>query len=172
MNLGLSSVDAKQSDIEKNRPRNASVNSAVPNPALWLGVYIGALLNIVMIASLVAANRFPSLERYALERNAAAYGLFVILVLIPVGRFINRPVQMFTAGVVAWTLFAAGYNLAGVYFPNLFQVLRTPLEVLTEGALVYGVAAVLAWVSMMALHARRHSITPRRRHHPVAQYRR
>lgn len=173
MSLDFSSVDSKPVPSQQERPtRSAATEHLAPNPALWMGVYIGALLNIVMIGSLVAANRFPALDRYALERNAASYGLFVILVLVPVVRFINRPVQMFTAGIVGWTLFAAGYNLAGMYFHNLFQVLRTPLEVLIEGALLYGVTAVLAWVAMMALHAKRHSITPRRRPYPVVPYRR
>jgi hypothetical protein len=134
-----------------------------------MGVYLGALLNIVMIAALVAADRFPNLEPYALERNAASYGLFVILLLIPVVWFIKRPVQMFTAGIVGWVLFVAGYDIASLYFHNLFEVLRTPLEALFEGSVLYGVAAVLSWVVGMVFHARRHPIAPRRRpaHHAV-----
>jgi hypothetical protein len=139
------------------------------NPALWNGLYLGALLNVVMIASLVAANRFPSLEPYALERNAASYGLFVLFLLIPIVRFLKRPVQMFSAGMVGWALFVAGYNIAGLYFHNLFGVLRTPLEAFFEGGVLYGVAAVISWVAGMILHARRHTIAPRRRsaHHAV-----
>jgi hypothetical protein len=139
------------------------------SPALWMGVYLGALLNIVMIAALVAANRFPKLELYALERNAASYGLFVILLLIPVLWFLKRPVQMFTAGIVGWVIFVAGYDIASLYFRNLFDVLRTPLEALIEGGVLYGVAAVLSWVIGMIFHARRHAIAPRRRpaHHGV-----
>lgn len=133
------------------------------SPALWTGVYLGALLNVVMIAALVAANRFPNLESYALERNASFYGVFVLLVLLPVIRFLKHPVRMFTAGIVGWVLFAAGYDLAGFYFHNLFDVLRTPLEVLIEGGVIYGVAAVLSWVVGMIFHARRHPIAPRRR---------
>ena len=133
------------------------------SPALWVGLYLGALLNIVMIAALVAANRAPKLEPYALERNAACYGFFVLLLLIPVVWFLKRPTQMFVAGIVGWVLFSAGYNLAGFYFHNLFDVLRTPLEALIEGAVLYGVAAVLSWVVGMIFHARRHSIAPRRR---------
>ena len=145
----------------------AEVDSS--RPALWTGVYVGALLNIVMIAALVAANRVPSLEPYALERNAASYGLFVLLLLVPLVRFLKRPVRMFAAGIVGWVLFVAGYNIAGLYFHNLFGVLRTPLEALFEGGALYGVAAVISWVAGMILHARRHPIAPRRRsaHHAV-----
>lgn len=142
------------------------------SPALWTGVYLGAILNVVMIAALVAANRFPNLESYALERNAAFYGIFMLFVLLPVIRFLTHPVRMFTAGIVAWVLFAAGYNLAGFYFHNLFDVLRTPLEVLIEGGVIYGVAAVLSWVVGMIFHARRHPIAPRRRPaHPAVHFR-
>ncbi len=138
-------------------------------PALWMGVYLGAFLNLVMIATLVAANRFPKLEPYALERNAASYGLFVILLLIPLVWYITRPAQMFAAGIIGWVLFVAGYDIAGFYFRNLFEVLRTPLEALIEGGVLYGVAAVLSWVVGMIFHARRHTIAPGRRsaHHAV-----
>ena len=150
--------------------QNADASSL--SPALWTGVYLGALLNVVMIAALVAANRFPNLESYALERNATFYGVFVLLVLLPVIRFLKRPVRMFTAGIVGWVLFAAGYNIAGFYFHNLFDVLRTPLEVLIEGGVIYGVAAVLSWVVGMIFHARRHPIAPRRRAaHPAVHFR-
>jgi len=128
-----------------------------------MGVYIGALLNVIMIAALVAANRFPSLEPYALERNAASYGLFVLVLLIPVVRFFRRPAQMFAAGLVGWVLFVAGYNLAGLYFHNLFSVLRTPFEALVEGCVLYGIAAVTVWVVGMIFYARRHTVAPRRR---------
>lgn len=142
------------------------------SPALWTGVCIGALLNLSMIGALVAANRFPKLEPYALERNAISYSLFVLLTLIPVLRFLRRPKQMFVAGIIGWVLFAAGYDIAGFFFRNLYDVLRTPLEVLIEGAVLYGVAAVLSWVLRMILHARRHSIAPRRRsEHHAAHFR-
>lgn len=144
-------------------PASPLDNSKSSGPALWIGVYLGALLNIVMIAALVAANRFPNLEPYALERNAVSYSLFVLLLLVPVVSFLKRPARMFTAGIVAWVLFSAGYNIAGFYFHNLFAVLRTPLEVLIEGGVIYGVAAVLSWVVGMIFQARRHPIAPRRR---------
>ncbi|MGH9690085.1 MAG: hypothetical protein ACRD4C_03090 [Candidatus Acidiferrales bacterium] len=142
-------------------------------PALRTGIYIGAFLNLVMIAALVAANRFPNLDSYALERNAASFGLFFILFLFPVIRFMNRPLRIFVAGIVGWVLFVAGYDTAGLYFHNLFQVLRTPLEMLFEGTVVYGIAAAVIWVIRMALHARHNPIAPRRRSvHHVAGYNR
>jgi len=152
--------------------RHALEDAKPSSPALWTGIYLGALLNIVMIAALVAANRFPDLEPWALERNAASFGLFVLLLLIPVIRFFKRPSQLFVAGFVGWTLFVAGYDLAGLYFRSLFDVLRTPAEALIEGCVLYGVAAVILWVARMIVHARRHSIAPRRRPSHAAMHHR
>jgi len=134
---------------------------------------MGALLVIVMVGALVAANRLSWLDNRALERNAASYGLFVIFMLIPVCRFLNRPVQMFTSAMIGWIFFVVAYDIAGMFFRNLFQVLRTPFQALLEGAVAYGVIAVGSWVGAMVLHARTHPIIPRRRrtdreahHHP------
>jgi hypothetical protein len=118
---------------------------------------------MVMIGALIVANRLPWLDNRALERNAACYSLFVIFMMIPVCRHLNRPLQMFTAAMIGWVIFVVAYNIAGLFFRNLFQVLRTPFELLVEGAVVYGVFAVGSWVGAMVLHARSHPIAPRRR---------
>ena len=133
------------------------------HPAVRTGVYTGALLIVAMLAALVAANRFPSLEPYALERNGIFYTFFVLFMLIPVFRFLNRPQAMLGASVIGWLLFVGAYDLAGVYFHSLFDVLRTPFQALVEGAIVYGVFAGGSWVAGMLFHARRHPILPGRR---------
>jgi hypothetical protein len=127
-------------------------------PTLWTGLITGVLLILVLLGALVAANRVPSLERYALERNAASYGLFVIIMLIPVIRFLYQPLRLFGSGMIAWVLFAAAYDVAGTVFRDLFDVLRTPFEALIEGAVIYGTIAVALWVCEMALHSRRHPV--------------
>jgi hypothetical protein len=145
----------------------------VARPVLWTGLYTGALLMIVTLGALVVANRIPGLEKYALERNGASYTLFTIIMMIPVLRFLNRPLQLFASAMIGWVIFVVAYDFSGMYFPNLFQILRTPFQALIEGAIIYGVCAVGSWVGEMALHARRHTIAPRRRradsptiHHP------
>ncbi len=132
--------------------------------AFVTGCYMGAMLTIAMLSALVVANRIPALEPYAFERNAACYALFVLLMIVPVLRFLNRPVKMFVASMTGWIILAVAYDIAGIYFRNLFMVLqRTPFEVLAEGAILYGVLAVAAWVCRMIVHARRHSLAPVRR---------
>jgi hypothetical protein len=144
----------------------------LPRPALSTGIYTGALLVIVTFGALVAANRMPWLDNRALERNAVFCGLFIIFMLIPIVRFYNRPVQMFTSAMIAWGMFVVSYYLAGMFFHNLFDVLRTPLQALIEGAVVYGFFAVSSWVASMALHARHEAIESRRgQHHPAPHHR-
>ncbi len=133
------------------------------SPALRTGLYTGALLIIVMAGSLVAANRLSWLDNRALERNAASYGLFLMSMLIPICRFLNRPVRMFASAMIAWSMFVIAYDIAGFFFHNLFQALRAPFDAFLEGAIVYGVCAVGSWVGGMALQARQQPIAPRRR---------
>lgn len=140
-----------------------AVSSPQLNATLITGLYTGALLSMVMIGALVAANRLPWLDNHALERNAACYSLFVIFMLIPICRHLNRPLKMFTSAMIGWVIFVVAYDIAGLFFRNLFQVLRTPFALLVEGAVVYGVFAVGFWVGAMILHARSHPIAPRRR---------
>lgn len=151
-----------------------SANSAAPiphaqaaakaaSPALRTGLYTGALMVIVMTGALVAANRLPWLDNRALERNAASYGLFVMIMLIPICRFLNRPVRMFVSAMIAWSMFVIAYDIAGFFFHNLFDAVRTPFILFIEGAIVYGVCAVGSWVGAMALQARQQPIAPRRR---------
>jgi hypothetical protein len=129
----------------------------------FTGIFTGFLLIVVMLGALVAANRIPVLEQYALERNAISYTLFVMLMMAPVCRFRKSSLQMFLSAMLGWVLFVAAYDLAGMIFHDLFQVLRTPFELLIEGTIVYGVLAVASWVVRMIIHARHEPIQPRRR---------
>ena len=139
-----------------------------PNHATLLaGLYTGSLLVIVLMGALVAANRIPGLEQYALERNAASYSLFVLFMLIPVFRFLNRPLRLFGSAMIGWGVFVVAYDIAGMVFHNLFQVLRTPFQALVEGAVIYGIIAVGSWVGGTVLEARRHPLEARRRPHEI-----
>ncbi len=134
------------------------------HPVLKFGFYAGLAMVVEMTIALIAINRIPALEPYALERNAFFIGCFFLLMLAPVCRFLLKPVQMFSSAMVAWAIFVVGYDLAGFYFDRLFQALhRGPTVVLVEGTVLYGVAAVGSWVVEMIIHACRYSIVPDRR---------
>jgi hypothetical protein len=159
---GPNEIDAPES--QGAAAVHAHAKPSALRQAFVVGCYTGAMLTVAMLGALVVANRIPALEAYAFERNAASYALFVMLMLLPVLRFLNRPVKMFVASLTGWIILTIAYDFAGLYFHNLFNVLeRTPFEVLAEGAIVYGVLSVAAWVCAMVLHARRHSIAPGRR---------
>jgi hypothetical protein len=144
-------------------PAHAQVSAKAVSPALRVGLYTGALLTIVMVGSLIAANRLSWLDNRALERNGASYGLFLAIMLIPIFRFLNRPLKMFSSALLGWGIFVIAYDIAGIFFHSLFQALRSPFEAFLEGAVVYGVCAVGSWVGAMVLLTRHHRIAPRRR---------
>lgn len=160
-------------DSESVAHAAAAKSSARGRATLFTGIFTGALLIVVMLAALVAANRVPAFEPYALERNAISYTLFVLLMLAPVCRFRKSPLQMFLSAMLGWVLFVAGYDITGMVFHDLFQILRTPFELLIEGSIVYGVLAVGFWVARMLSFARHAPIQPRRRRadHVAAHHR-
>lgn len=117
---------------------------------LRVGVLVGVYLTLVMVASLVLANRVPVLEPMAGIRNATSYAVFALLAILPVWIFRREPGSLFVASIAAWGLFSLMYALAGVVFDNLFVRLhKTPLNVFMLGAAVYGLLAVVSWVAGM-----------------------
>jgi hypothetical protein len=144
-------------------PANLEATRKLASATIRVGLYTGALLTLVMAGSLIAANRLPWLDNRALERNGASYGLFLAIMLIPIFRFLNRPLKMFYSAMLAWGIFIIAYEIAGMFFHSLFQALRSPFEAFLEGAVVYGVSAVGSWVGGMVLLTRQHRIAPRRR---------
>jgi hypothetical protein len=141
----------------------AQVSTKVISPVVRVGLYTGALLTIIMIGSLIAANRLSWLDNRALERNGACYGLFLAIMLVPIFRFRNRPLKMFYSAMLAWGIFVIAYDIAGMFFHSLFQALRSPFEAFLEGSVIYGLCAVGSWVGGMILLTRQHRVAPRRR---------
>jgi hypothetical protein len=135
----------------------------VRNLPLRVGVLTGAYLTAVMVIAVLAANRLPFLEPLAEIRNLASYAGFALVFLLPMMVFLRRPLDLFTAGITAWTLFAVNYNLMGLFFENLHVRLREPFNVWMLGAITYGLVAVVAWVVSMALEARQQPVIADRR---------
>jgi hypothetical protein len=132
------------------------------NPALRIGVLTGVYLSIVLGAWLVIANRIPWSANFALTRNLIAGALFLLLMLIPIGRFLRSPARLFASGLAGWALFAFTYLVMGFFFERLHSR-KGSFEVLILGAAVYGVVAVAAWVVSLVLAARHHPIAASRR---------
>jgi hypothetical protein len=134
--------------------------------SLRTGILTGLLLNVVMAAALIAANRMPWLESCALERNAVSEGVFFLVAMIPVFRFFRSPRQLLFSGVIAVAFLTMGYEVAAMYFAMLTHVLRTPVEVFIDGGIGYGVAAAGIWVLAMFQFLYGHTLVPTRRRHP------
>lgn len=134
-------------------------------PVLVMGLLDGAALAAVMLVSLFVANRVPQLEPWTFERNALCQGVFLLTMLAPLFVFRSDPKRLFACGMIAWAVFTLSYWMAGMYFVQLFDALqRTPFSALMDGAVAYGVIAVLVWVSEMVWHARRHPVISTHHH--------
>jgi len=146
------------------RPRLPGLSRffSLRDPALRIGFFTGVCLSGVFIAWLLIANRVPQLERFWLERNAAAAGAALILLAIPICRFLKSAAEMFVSGVVACAVASLCYFLMELHFPLLENHIGA-LHLFMLGALAYGFLAVLDWVISIFLVARRHPVVATRR---------
>lgn len=136
------------------------------NLTLRVGVFTGVYLTAVFVVWVLAANRLPFLERLALIRNLAAVAAFALVMLVPIGTFLRRPLRLFASGLLGWLLFSLAYQVTGVFFENLHSRLRAPFNVFMLGVAVYGLVAVVSWVVGMAWEARHQPVIASRRRHP------
>src|SRR5215475_14224427 len=113
--------------------------------AFRMGVFIGLCLFAAFTAWLVAANRFPIFERFALERNIFAIAAIVLFGAIPILRFIRRPGSLLGSGIIAWTVFSFLYRLTCLFFSGLSSW-HSAFQVFMAGVVVYLIAATLSWL--------------------------
>ena len=139
------------------------------NATLRVGLLTGIYFSIVLAGWMVVANRVPWSAHFAGLRNLGAALLMGMLMLIPVLRFLRSPGRLFASGLVAWAVLTWTYLMLGLYFERLYSRMG-PLQVFMLGAVVYGSAAVVAWVASMVLAARHHH--HHHHHHTAAVSRR
>jgi hypothetical protein len=126
---------------------------AFKNAPIRLGVYIGVCLSVVFTAWLILANRVAFLEPFALERNAAAAAVLILLALIPVLRFFRSPWGLLLSGLVCWVVFSFVYRILCLFFSAL-EDWHTALQVLMLGVVVYLIATTLSWLGTLFWHVR------------------
>ena len=84
--------------------------------------------------------------------------------LIPIFRFLNRPLKMFYFGHARLGHFRNRLrHCRNVFSQSVSDVCAPRSKRLLEGAVVYGVCAVGSWVGGMVLLTRQHRVAPRRR---------
>jgi len=132
---------------------------------LRVGIFTGVAVSVVFSTWLFVANRVPQLERFATLRNLAAATTLLVLMSLPVWRFLLSPVHMFVSGMVSWGLGTFCYILLGMHFPRLEERMGA-LHVFMLGAVAYGFLAVLDWVVNICRLARRQPAVATRRRSP------
>jgi uncharacterized membrane protein YvlD (DUF360 family) len=128
------------------------------NAAIRTGVYSGVGSSMILVAWLVVANRAPSVEPFALERNlagAVALGLFAA---VPVLRFLRLPGPLLAAGLIAWSITALTYRLLCVYFWGL-SARYSAVHLFTLGVIVYMIFATLSWIGTCISRARESDVS-------------
>jgi hypothetical protein len=134
-------------------------------PCMLLGVVVGVFLSGMAVAWVLVANRAPSLEHFAWERNLAAVIGAGLLLLVPVFRFLKSPGRIFLSGVIAWAILSLTYSVMGGSFPRLEERLGV-FHLFMLGAVVVALLATIVWVTQMVLLARQQTVIAARRRLP------
>jgi hypothetical protein len=136
---------------------------AVQNAAVRTGVYSGVGMALIFTTWVFVANRIPTLEIFALERNlagAVALGLFAA---IPIFRFIRFPGHLLSSSLVGWTIFSLTYRLLCIHFWGL-AARHSAVQIFTLGAVVYMILATIAWIGTCIWRAREAGISHSKHH--------
>jgi len=123
------------------------------NAAIRTGVYSGVGMSMILIAWLVVANRAPSLESFALERNLAAAVALTVFAAVPALRFLRLPGPLLASGLVALSIVSFTYRLLCVYFSEL-AARYSAVQLFTLGAVLYMILATLSWIGTCIWRAR------------------
>ena len=123
------------------------------NAAIRTGVYSGIGMSMILVAWVLVANRAPSLEPFALERNVTAAGALSLFAAVPVLRFLRLPGPLLASGLVALSIMALTYRVLCIYFWGL-AVRYSTVQVFTLGAVIYMILATLSWIGTCIWRAR------------------
>jgi hypothetical protein len=110
-----------------------------------IGVLAGAGFSLSFIVWLVVANRLPSLEHVALQRNIIAASVLGLFFLVPIARFMWQPGRLLVSSLIAWSIFAFVYRGLCLHFHALAER-YSAVQIFTLGAIVYMILATLSWI--------------------------
>lgn len=146
-----------------SQPHRSRWLAWLASEAFRIGTLTGVYLSLVLVGWLVIANHVSASADFAGPRNATAVALGALLILIPIGRFLRQPSQLFASGLVAWVLLSFTYFTLGFFYLRLHLRMQ-PFHLFMLGMALYGGVAVVAWVASMLSAARTQPIAaPRRR---------
>ncbi len=122
------------------------------DPALRVGIYSGTAMSLVLLVWVIVANRIPTLETFALQRNLAAAVALAFIAALPVIRFYRSPWQMVQSGFLAWTLLIATFSLLTLKFDKL-DAEYGAFHLFVLGMLTYLILATLSWIGTIIRRA-------------------
>ena len=122
-------------------------------PAVRTGIYTGTCLGITLSVWMYIANRLPSLERFASQRNAAAAVMLGLFAVIPAVKYFRDPAKMLTASLIGWTILTVFYRLMCSFY-GLLSDKYSPFHIFMLGAVLYLIAGTVSWIGTLIWRVR------------------
>jgi len=137
---------------------------AFRNTSVRTGIYVGVFLSVAFSGWVIAANRVPFLDRFALARNLAAVALLGLLALIPILRFWRLPGNLLASSLIGWLIFSVAYRIVCMGFPAL-EERYSAVQVFVLGAVVYMLVVTVSWLGTIIRRVRASDVS-HPNHHP------
>ena len=96
------------------------------NIGVRTGAWTGIALAIAFSVWLYVANRMPSLESVALQRNVIAATVLGVIALLPVVRFLRAPGNLLVASLIGWSILTVTYRGLCMHFRDLSDRYSAP----------------------------------------------
>ncbi len=133
------------------------------NTGVRTGVFTGVALALAFSVWLYVANRVPSLESVALQRNVIAATVLGVIAALPVLRFLRSPGNLLVSGLVAWSILTFVYRGLCLDFRDLAFRYSAP-QIFALGTVIYMIVATLSWIGTCIWRARTSHISHSNHH--------
>jgi uncharacterized protein (DUF486 family) len=133
------------------------------NAGVRTGAYTGVGLALAFSVWLYVANRVPSLESVALQRNVIAATVFGVIAALPVLRFLRSPGNLLVSSLISWGILTFTYRGLCMHFSSLGDRYSAP-QLFALGAVVYMIVATLSWIGTCIWRARESHISHSNHH--------
>lgn len=138
--------------VRAHLPEYASAH-VLQNVSVRTGVFVGVCLSAGFAAWVIAANRVPFLDQFALLRNLVAVAVLCVLAMIPVIRFWRLPGHLLASSLVAWLALSITYRLLCLYFISL-EARYSAVQIFMLGAVAYMLVVTVSWIGTIIRRAR------------------